>query len=213
MEIELKYKIESNVQMDTIWNDEFIASMEEKGSREELLIKAVYFDTEDYLLKKNHIAFRIRKEGDRMVGTLKWRDHDPSVKGLYMREEINVPINNEEYFLEPNPNIFMESEVGRDLMEAVGDKKLQGIFETVFVRRKLRIEIGNTICEVALDKGEIIAADESAPISELEIELYAGKQEDLISIGEKIAKKYNLEPEQKSKYARAVSLFETRKEE
>ena len=212
MEIELKYKIESNDQMDAIWNDEFIASMEEKDSREELLIKAVYFDTEDFLLQKNQIAFRVRLEGTRMIGTLKWRDHDQSVKGLYMREEINVPLNNEEYFIAPSPAIFKQSEVGRDLMEAVGDKPLRGIFETVFLRRKMRIETGNTICEVALDKGEIIAKDEKAPISELEIELYAGKQEDLLSIGEKISKKYDLTPELKSKYARAISLFERTKE-
>lgn len=208
MEIELKYKIESTEQMDSIWNDALISSLEEKGSREQLLIKAVYFDTEDFLLQKNQIAFRIRKEGDRMVGTLKWRDHDPGINGLYMREEINVPLKNEEYFLAPDPAIFKESSVGRELIEAIGDNELIGIFETVFTRKKVRIEIGNTICEVALDKGKIIAANETMPISELEVELYTGKQEDLISIGEKISKKYELEPELKSKYARAISLVD-----
>ena len=212
MEIELKYKIESNEQMDAIWNDEFIASMEQKDSREELLIKAVYFDTEDFWLQRNHIAFRVRKEGDRLIGTLKWSDHDPSVKGLYIREEVNVPIYKEEYFMAPSAEIFKASKEGRELIEAVGDKPLIGIFETVFLRRKLRIEIGKTTCEVALDKGEILASNCTAPISELEVELFAGKQEDLLRIGKKIAEKYKLKPEPKSKYARAISLFEISKE-
>ena len=211
MEIELKYKIETKAQMDAIWNDEFIASMEEKDSREELKIQAVYFDTEEFLLQKKHIAFRIRKEGDSMVGTLKWKDLNQSSAGLYVREEINVPINNEEYLSAPNPAIFSQSEVGRELMETIGEKPLIGIFETVFLRRRLKIEIGNTICEVALDRGEILAANETTIISELEIELNAGNKEDLLEIGEKIAMKYNLEPEPKSKYARAISLLEASK--
>ena len=208
MEIELKYKIESKEKMDTIWNDEFLASMEEEGSREQLVIKATYFDTEDYLLQKKQIAFRIRKEGERTIGTLKWRDHNPGVDGLYVREEINVPIENDEYFITPSPSIFEASEMGKELIDTIGEKELVGIFETVFTRRKLRIETGNTICEVSLDEGKILAASKSEPISELEIELYTGNQNDLISIGEKIAEKYELEPEKKSKYARAIALVD-----
>jgi triphosphatase len=80
------------------------------------------------------------------------------------------------------------------------------IFETHFYRRKLRVDSGETICEVSLDEGEIIADGGRAPISELEIELFSGKQEDMMMIGERIAEKYGLKPEPLSKYARGKSL-------
>jgi inorganic triphosphatase YgiF len=169
-------------------------------------MKAMYFDTEDFLLSKNQIAFRIRKEGERVMGTLKWRDKDVGISGLYMREEINVPVKDEACFLSPNPAIFKESREGQDLIEILGDQKLVCIFETNFNRRKFRIDSGGMICEVSLDEGEIIADKGTAPISELELELFSGSQDELMKLGEKIVLKYGIEPEPLSKYARGKAL-------
>jgi len=36
-------------------------------------MKAAYFDTDDYILSKNDIAFRVRMEGTRIVASLKWK--------------------------------------------------------------------------------------------------------------------------------------------
>ncbi|MDR0356784.1 MAG: CYTH domain-containing protein [Clostridiales Family XIII bacterium] len=206
MEVELKYRIENKRQMDLIWEDDFLRSMEERDSRESIYMKAAYFDTADFILRKNRIAFRIRKEGDKVMATLKWRDRDVDVRGLYMREEINVPVKDEACFLSPDPAIFKESGEGRDLMEILADDPLRCIFETHFYRKKLRIDSGETICEVSLDEGEVIADAGRALISELEIELFSGKQDDLIRIGERMAEKYDLKPEPLSKYAKGINL-------
>jgi inorganic triphosphatase YgiF len=206
MEIELKYKIESKEQMNLIWEDDFLKSMEEKGSRESIYMKAAYFDTADFILAKNRIAFRIRKEGDRVMGTLKWRDKGVGISGLYMREEINVPVKDEACFLSPDPSIFKESREGADLIEVLDGAPLICIFETNFYRKKLRIDSGETICEISLDEGEVVADGGRIPISELEIELFSGKQEDMMKIGERIVEKYGLAPELSSKYAKGKSL-------
>ncbi|MDR1953174.1 MAG: CYTH domain-containing protein [Clostridiales Family XIII bacterium] len=208
MEIELKYNIENKEQMTLIWEDDFLRSVEEAGSRESILMKAAYFDTEDFILSKNQIAFRIRKEGDKVMGTLKWRDKDVGISGLYMREEINIPVKDEACFLSPDPAIFMESSEGKDLIEVLDGAPIICIFETHFYRRKLRVDSEGTICEVSLDEGEIIADKGRAPISELEIELFSGKQEDMMKIGERMAEKYGLQPEPLSKYARGKKLTE-----
>ena len=52
MEIEMKYGIEDKEIAKSIWEDEYLASIEEKDSREKVYMKASYFDTDDYILSK-----------------------------------------------------------------------------------------------------------------------------------------------------------------
>jgi triphosphatase len=207
MEVELKYGIANREQRERIWNDKLFADIEEKDSRAKISIKAAYFDTKDMLLLKNGIAFRIRREGDRVVGTLKWNDRDVDASGLHVREEINVPVTDEACFLAPDPSIFRQSEEGRKMSELLCGKDLVNIFETVFTRRKFRIDTGGSIMEISLDEGEIIADGAKDPISELEVELYSGSRDDLMAIGNRIAEKYGISAETRSKYARGVTLI------
>ncbi|MDR0519370.1 MAG: CYTH domain-containing protein [Clostridiales Family XIII bacterium] len=208
MEIELKYRIGSRELLEKIERDRFLQSMAEEGSADTIAMKAAYFDTDDRLLMKNDIAFRIRKEGDRLVGTLKWRDRDMGISGLYARDEISVPVADASCFLSPDPYIFKDSNEGQAMLEALSGQPLVLIFETVFTRRRFRIDSSGTICEVSLDTGEIIAGDLRAPIQELEIEMFSGNRDELIRIGGKVAESYGLEPEPLSKFARGKALSE-----
>ena len=88
MEIELKYRLENEdiakqVEEVTLNSDYTVES-----SDQQLDMKAVYFDTEDGLLQKNLIAFRIRKEGTRNIATLKWGGKQEG--SLHVREELNI---------------------------------------------------------------------------------------------------------------------------
>ncbi|MDR0852425.1 MAG: CYTH domain-containing protein [Clostridiales Family XIII bacterium] len=207
MEIELKYNIVDHTQMNTIWDDEYLKSIEENDSRGTVHMKAVYFDTESLVLSKNFIAFRIRREGDRVIGTLKWgNDDDVAATGLYVREEVNVPVKDDTCFLLPDPGIFHESREGKALLDLIDGAPLVCIFETTFTRRKFRIDNGETICEVSFDEGEIRSGDDVMPISELEIELFSGSQDEMIRIGEMLSQRYGLNPEKRSKYARGLML-------
>jgi inorganic triphosphatase YgiF len=210
MEIELKYGIRNRKLLEKIERDKFLVSMAEKGSAATVAMKAAYFDTEDHILMRNDIAFRIRKEGDRLVGTLKWGDEDMGVSGLYARKEISVPVADDSCFLSPDPYIFKDSREGQEMLEAISGQSLVLIFETVFTRKRFRIDSAGTICEVSLDTGEIIAGDRRSPIQELEIELFSGSRDELIRIGDKVAGAYGLEPEPLSKFARGKALAEDR---
>jgi triphosphatase len=212
MEIELKYKIRSRKLLEKIERDKLLASITEKGSAAVISMKAAYFDTEDHILMQNDIAFRIRKEGDRLVGTLKWRDRDTGVSGLYARDEVSVPVADDSCFLSPDPYIFKDSREGQAMLEAISGQSLILIFETVFTRRRFRVDSAGAICEVSLDTGEIIAGDERAPIQELEIELFSGSEDELLRIGKRVAEAYDLEPEPLSKFARGRALLEKREQ-
>lgn len=170
----MKYRIKDKETATKIWEDEYLSSIEEKDSREKVYMKAAYFDTDDYILSKNDIAFRIRMEGTRIVASLKWKGE--SDEGLHKREEINVPVNEEICFLKPDPEIFKESEIGRDMIELVQGKPLHSILETKFLRSRMRIDTGTSICEVAIDEGEIVTDFGNLPICELEIELFSGNR-------------------------------------
>ncbi len=208
MEVELKYRIPEKETIDSIWKDGYVSGIEEKGSREDILMKAAYFDTEDMILSKNDIAFRVRMEGPKIIASLKWNDKDLSISGLHMREEINVPMNDDTCFISPKPDIFKESSEGRDLLEVVGDSPLINIMEMTFVRKRLRLDDGVCICELSLDEGKIVCDSGELPITEMEIELFTGDQEDLIKIGETIVDKYGLIPESSSKYSRGLRLLD-----
>ena len=85
------------------------------------------------------------------------------------------------------------------------------IFVSVILNRKpdlFRIDTGDGIYEFSIDTGEVVTEVGNVPISEIEIELYSGETEEMIEIGEKIQKKYGLEVENKSKYARGLELIE-----
>ena len=69
MEVELKYLVDSKETADEIFNDAYLFSIEEKETREKMFFKAAYFDTADYILSKNDIAFRVRMEGEQLVAS------------------------------------------------------------------------------------------------------------------------------------------------
>ena len=205
MEVELKYQVGNKATLDEIANDAELARFEEKGSREGIQMKAVYFDTKDRSLSEACFAFRVRLEGERTFATLKWKG---SVKGaLHTRQEINVPVSDETCLISPNPEVFNECEMGKPFMDAIGKKKLYPLVEIASFRRRFRVEYGESLIEVSIDEGEIITEKGNEPISEVEFELFAGNEEKLEELGKKIADKYGLKPGKKSKYARGLALL------
>ncbi|MDR3364363.1 MAG: CYTH domain-containing protein [Clostridiales Family XIII bacterium] len=207
MEIELKYKIDGVEQYEKILKDPWIAGIAESGEPEVVRMKAAYFDTEDHALIRHNIAFRIRSEGERTFATLKWRDDDDGISGLYIRSEINIPISDQTCFFNPDPGLFKESPEGRDLLDVTAGKPLINVCDMVFTRRRIRIDYGESILELALDEGVIVAGAKSVRLCELEIEVYSGGKDDLLAVGKKIAGKYGLKPEPKTKFTRGVELL------
>lgn len=205
MEIEMKFAIRDKYTAEGIWENNYLNELGNVDSKETVYMKSAYFDTEDRILSKNDIAFRVRMEGNRVVASLKW--NGSSKDGLHTREEINVPIADPACFLQPSSEIFKESEHGRAMIDLIGLKALHNLLEIHFIRRKLRLDMGRSILEVAIDTGDIITNSGDLPICELEIELFSGEKEDVSIIGDILAKKYDLLPMNESKYARGLRLI------
>ena len=204
MEIELKFLVEEELTRERILQDDHLRKLAGEEALEVIPMKAVYYDTEEKELLKKMYAFRVRYEDVRPVATMKWGGGVE--EGLHQRGELNVTVN--EVFSEcPNVDIFKGSEIYEEIAEAVGEKPLIPVMEMEFVRKQMHVDTGKSISVVSFDEGEIRTAGGTAPISEVEVELYSGDQDDMIALGKELAAKYNLTPGNKSKYQRGLELL------
>lgn len=201
MEIELKYRIPTPEVAEDIWKDRMFFHMEEENSREELCFDAKYFDTEDWSLSKNDMAYRVRREGERWVAALKWKGHTEGA--LHMREELNVPVKDGT----PDPAVFHESEVGARLEKVVNGRPVICMLQTKYHRRRFRIDTGEGLYELSLDDGWIITPYGEERILEVELELFSGDAEELMTLGGKLCEEYGLQKEERSKYARGIDII------
>ncbi|MDU4962284.1 MAG: CYTH and CHAD domain-containing protein [Sporomusaceae bacterium] len=161
-------------------------------------MEAWYYDTAELSLQKAGIAYRVRREGEDWVATVK--SAGSSDGGLHQRAEWNLDSPDRE----PRPELFAALPIGPALLEAVGGQQLQPLFATVFERRTAEVDFAGSSVELAVDEGRIIAGDATEPICELELELKSGQPEALLRLGAAIAREIPLVPEPKSKYYRAL---------
>ncbi|MBQ9015686.1 MAG: CYTH domain-containing protein [Firmicutes bacterium] len=201
MEIELKYRIPDEDIAARIWEDSLFSEIEEEDSREEISLYAIYYDTSELDLARNKIAYRVRREDDRMIATLKWSGK--SEDGLHVREELTVPVSDSS----PDVSVFLESDIGEELEPLIRDKEMIELIRTDIRRRRFRIDTGEGIFEVSVDEGDVFAGDESTPVREVEVELFSGETEELVEIGRRLQEVYGLEPEDTSKYAKGIELI------
>ncbi|MBR2736711.1 MAG: CYTH domain-containing protein [Firmicutes bacterium] len=204
MEIELKYSIPDADIIDQMWHQEVFEEYGSVDRNSMIPMAATYYDTAEGTLSNVDAAFRIRKEGEHYVATLKW--NDTSRDGLFEREELNINLE-EEQCRAPTLSIFSESENTRELIDLVGDQLLLPTIRTVFDRHIMRIDTGSSIFEADLDRGTILAGTESLTICELEIELYSGSREEMEKFGKKLADRFGLEPGVKSKFQRGLEVY------
>lgn len=205
MEIELKYLIDNENKIEKIFADPYLTSIKDRRTEEEIEMHSVYFDTEDRRLYREGIVFRIRKEGSRLVGTLKW--NGSSEDGMHKREEINVPVSDESKLTTPDIQIFSQSEMCEVLEKLVGKRTLMPLMDIFYLRRQMRVDTGYSINEISVDVGEIICGGKTRPVAELEVELYSGDEEDMKKLGEHISVKYGLKAEDSSKFKRGLDLL------
>ena len=204
MEIELKYLVDDEFTRERILHDAHLMKMSDDEEVETIPMKAVYYDTEDKALLRKQFAFRVRYEDVLPVATMKWGGG--AENGLHQRGELNVTVN-EEFAAAPNVDIFRGSEIYEEIQETAGGRTLIPVMEMEFVRQQVHVDTGKSISVVSCDLGEIRTAGGNAAISEVEVELYSGDQEDMIALGNELAAKYNLKPGDKSKYQRGLELL------
>ncbi len=207
MEQETKFTIKDKETADLIWEEVLSGKYGDPKGAESVLMEGAYFDTPSQVLRRNNVALRVRCEGSICFATIKWGGSKVT-QGLHEHQEVNVPVETDSCLIAPPLDIFDESIDGRKMSDLIGDEKLEMLFETAVTRRRAKLHYGQSVMELAIDEGKVIATGKEAPILEMEIELYAGELGDIIKMTQIIADKYGLEPENRSKYARAIALLD-----
>ena len=75
-----------------------------------------------------------------------------------------------------------------------------------FTRRAGTFTLRDCVMEIALDEGVLLGTGKELPLVELEVELKEGSRESMERFAAELAALYGLQPEEKSKFARALAL-------
>lgn len=200
-EIELKLRFEESSVWDRITEDAVFRDMAAQGSWNIEELETVYFDTPGQILQKKGYAYRIRRQENGWVATMKGLGS--SHGGLHQREEWSVDVR------EPVPDIspFLTTPAGNVLKDILVNEDLQELFRTRFKRKFILLNLPqNTVVELAADLGAIIKEEAYIPIAEIELELKGGSLAQLLRLGAVLSGKYGLRPEYSSKYDRGLEL-------
>ncbi len=187
---------------------------------------AFYYDTPGYDLSGMGIAYRVRREGGRWVGTIKTdaaaaavatdgadgagaknaADEARQLAGgfLQRRNEWNRVQNGAGSDL----SLFSDPEISKVLSKIPAlDSGLEIKFSTCFRRRTIHLgSPGGTEIELAIDAGIITSGNASEKINILELELIKGSESEMIDISRIICQRYGLIPEKRTKYSIGLGL-------
>lgn len=164
-------------------------------------LHARYFDTPDAALGSARIALRLRREGRNWVQTVKAGRE--AIAGLMRVSEVSCPAPGGRLVLDAIPDEALREAV----LTAAGGGALEVRFETR-MRREVHLlssPLGG-IVEVALDRGDIVAGEATAPLIEAELELKSGDPRDLYAVAEALFPTGPLRFSRRSKAARGAAL-------
>ena len=185
-EFELKYRADASV----------IAAIEEKyGPFAPISMETTYFDTPDLKLAFHHWTLRRRMENGVSVCTFKKPMDDGS------RAEWEV----EEESIMTGIMKLCQNGAPWELMRATAGG-LNPLCGARFTRLAKQLTLENTTVEIALDQGVLTGGNKEIPLCEVEVELKEGSDAQAAAFAAALAEEFSMEPEQKSKFARALAL-------
>lgn len=135
------------------------------GAQPERLV-STYFDTPDGALRAAGVSLRVREVGDRRIQTVK----SVSGAGLFSRGEWEQEIGGAAFDLDA----ALSTPLG-DLLDTETAEALRPIFVSRVNRSSRMVHQDGAEVEVSLDDGEIEAGERREAVSELELELKAGR--------------------------------------
>ena len=181
-----------------------------RGKASHTQLAAHYFDTPDARLAGAQAALRVRREGERWVQTAKAIANGPLV-----RLEDNVDLGPVSGTAVPAPDWRRHagSPVGALLAKLLhAAPALQATYGTDIARVSRRVKHGNSVLELALDHGRIVAQQADGarvewPVHELEIELISGQVDDLRALAAQWVQRHGLWVDTRSKAERGERLL------
>lgn len=164
-----------------------------------------YYDTADFALASAQVALRIRRDGEQMIQTLKSKGS--SVAGLSERNEWDWALKSNRLVLS-----HLDDSCWPQSLAELDKKQLKAVFSTDFKRQfaELRWQRDGieTVVEIALDQGLVVADQQQEAICEVELELRAGDPAALLELALELAADVALMPCDISKAERGYRLFD-----
>ncbi|KAB2928386.1 MAG: CHAD domain-containing protein [Dechloromonas sp.] len=158
-----------------------------------------YYDTPELTLRERRIAMRFRQKGWEWLLTVK--SAEPASGGLAVRSEWEAAAT---------PGHFDFTHVDapelKGFLEAASER-LEPVFTTDFRRQTWRVAHGESLIELALDRGHISSRERRETICEVELELLEGRVEDIFGLTRALQKHLHLHPAVASKAERGYKLF------
>lgn len=158
-------------------------------------METTYYDTFDGKMNNKKWTLRRRYENGVAVCTLK----TPAAGNA--RNEWEVECGN---IIRAIPGLCKLG-APLELME-LSVSGLQEVCAAKFTRLALLIQVEGGALELALDEGKLLGGGREAPILEVEVELKDGEAQIMDAFIADLRGKYDLTPESKSKYKRAMAL-------
>jgi len=196
-EIELKLRVAPE-DISVLQNHPNFASVLHDPTHETL--NSVYFDSENHFLRDQGLTLRVRHIGDKRIQTIKTTSQRSD---WFERSEWELPIEGDE----PDLSRVTDAALGPILTEDVR-KALKPVFETRIERTAYHLNGNETDIFMAIDEGQVIAADSSCPVSEIELELKHGNTPDLFKIARAISGVVPAQLDVRSKAERGYDLIE-----
>jgi len=197
LEIEIKLAIEAH-RASRVWQA-LSRFPHEKASSHRLF--SAYYDTPDCLLKRNGVALRLRREGQRWIQTVKSAGNASG--GLHRRTEHETVVATQL----PSFPAMAQAGFGDLIADRHARDALGVIFTTKFSRSTTQFERdGGNLVEVSLDRGVIAARERRESICEIELELKAGNAAALFELALELARALPVRLENRSKAQRGYDL-------
>ena len=160
-----------------------------------------YFDTPNFHLLYNNVAYRLREEDGKKVATLK--SNGRARDGVYIREEQNKllldgeDVTSREFLAENFPKI----------LEIIDEEPLRESLIIDNERHILYFKKDNALVEASLDFLYFMKGKRRIPYNELELELKEGNEDALKDIVGHLRRRFHLSLSGASKYEMGLKSF------
>lgn len=197
-ELEYKLAVADETALAAILSDPEIAALRQDEWQERHM-KTTYYDSADRRFASQLWTFRHRMEGDQSVVCVKTPTEDFHTRGEWQVEAESVDINSiEALLLAGAPKQLV-------LLYGMGD--VEPICGAEFMRKSCMLRFADgSRAELAGDHGFLHGETEKKEFTELELELYEGKPEQMLQLVETLKARYSLHEQPLSKFARATKL-------
>ncbi|NIX76122.1 CHAD domain-containing protein [Microvirga terricola] len=166
-------------------------------------LHAVYYDTDDFALRRAGLSVRVRRENGQYTQTIKAE-----------RKHRSLALDRSEWQCIVNGELDMAAAAGTPLAPFVSDESQAANIHPVFIvdtdRKAYEVERNGTVIELALDTVKVSAGQSSSRFCELELELKSGDAANLFAVARDLTEAAPLRLTPVTKSERAYALLDRR---